>query len=77
MNHSFLEQAKDELEKAVLHYEGRKAGLGEEFAQEVEVAIQKIRDFPDAWPLISKDVRCCLTRRFPYGIVYRIRRGKS
>jgi hypothetical protein len=48
MNYSFLEAARDELEEAVSHDEGQRPGLGEEFAREVELTIQKMLSWPAA-----------------------------
>jgi plasmid stabilization system protein ParE len=73
MNFSFLEAAKEELEEAVRYYEERREGLGNEFAQEITSTITRIQNHPDAWPQLSKIVRCCQTKRFPYGIIYAIR----
>jgi hypothetical protein len=44
--------------------------LGSEFLVEIEQAIQRILDAPDAWERIVKNVHLCQVRRFPYGIVY-------
>ena len=37
-----------------------------------EFIIDTIRSFPTAWTLVAADVRRCLTKRFPYGIIYAI-----
>ena len=73
MNVHYHEEARDELEEATLYYEGQREGLGEEFAQEVERTVQRVLDNPEAWSKLSKTVRCCRTKRFPYGILYTIR----
>jgi plasmid stabilization system protein ParE len=73
VRYSFLEPAKQELEEAIAHFEQQQEDLGAEFALEVNNAIQRIIDFPEAWPSLSATVRCCRTKRFLYGIVYTIR----
>jgi plasmid stabilization system protein ParE len=73
MNYSFLEAAKEELEEAVRYYEEQREGLGSEFAQEITTTITRIQEYPDAWAKISKNARCCRTKRFPYGIIYTVR----
>lgn len=40
------------------------------FETEVKRAIERIRIFPEAYPLISDNTRRCLISRFPYGIIY-------
>jgi len=68
----FAELAKQEAEYAVDYYNQQRQGLGEEFAQENQVAAQHISDFPGVWPLIFAGVRCCLTKRLPYALVYQL-----
>jgi plasmid stabilization system protein ParE len=59
-----------ELDEAIEFYEGRQAGLGQEFAAAVRNAVERIVDSPDAWPQVRPGVRRCLLRRFPYGLLY-------
>jgi cytochrome P450 len=47
-------------------------GLGEDFSLEVNATVQNILSYADAWPIVEDDVRRCLTRRFPYGVLYSI-----
>jgi hypothetical protein len=44
--------------------------LGFEFAKEIYSAVQNILSFPDAWAPLSPKTRRCLTKRFPYGVIY-------
>lgn len=37
-----------------------------------EEAIYRLRDYPNRYPAIDGNIRRCLTRRFPYGILYTI-----
>ncbi len=73
MNIQFLEPARAELLDAVSYYNHQRQGLGVEFADEVRLAIQRIIEYPQAWPLVAKRTRRCRTKRFPYGIIYQIR----
>lgn len=70
MTFSFHPEAGAEFEGAVAYYEERERGLGLDLALEVEAAIQSILAFPEAWPAIDGEIRRCLVRRFPYGILY-------
>jgi plasmid stabilization system protein ParE len=70
MKFRFHEEAEAELLRAVDYYEARAAGLGHDFAVEVYSAIQLILAMPKAWPVLEGEVRRCLARRFPYGILY-------
>ena len=73
MNYYFLEPAKEELEEAIAYYEQQREGLGEQFAEEVSKAIERILNHPQAWSQLSANIRRCRTKRFPYGIVYGVR----
>lgn len=77
MNVEFLEPATRELYEAVVYYDIQRKGLGQEFAKEVEDTIERIKQNPAAWTTISpsKRARRCLTNRFPYGIIYQIRKN--
>ncbi len=70
----FLEMAQIELDEAIEYYNYEMSGLGEEFLAEVLNALDRIGDFPEAWHPCSKRTRRCQTRRFPYGIIYQIRK---
>jgi hypothetical protein len=76
MNFSFLHEAKIELEHAKLHLESEKPGMGDDFANEVEEAIQRVLKFPEASPKLNNRARCCRIHRFKYGIVYQIRKSE-
>lgn len=69
MNCSFHPDARSELDEAVAWYD-RQAGLGLDFACEVQAVIDRIAQWPEAWPILDPPVRRCQTDRFPYGIVY-------
>lgn len=68
-----LSCAERELLDAVDHYNDERPGLGYELAEEVQLALDRIRSFPEAWPLVSPRSRRCVVSRFPYGILYQIR----
>jgi plasmid stabilization system protein ParE len=70
VNVRVLEIAQRELDEAVSYYNGQVAGLGSAFLLEVIAAIERIRQFPDAWHPLGEDVRRCRLRRFPYGLIY-------
>ena len=74
MDVKFLLSAEKEFEAAVSYYNSQSDGLGFEFAAEVKHVIQRIIDYPKAWAKISKRTRRCRTNRFPYGIIYQIRK---
>lgn len=73
MTYSFLPPARQELHAAVDYYEGRRKGLGAEFAAEVHRTILRIQANPTAWKIVIRSARRCRTRRFPYSVIYSIR----
>lgn len=70
MSVRFLEIAQRELDEAVAHYNAESSGLGGAFVLETVAAIERIRRFPLAWHPLGAEVRRCLLRRFPYGLIY-------
>jgi hypothetical protein len=70
----FLEIAKIELDEAIQYYNYQAHGLGEVFLAEALKVLDRIAKFPDAWHACSKRTRRCQTRRFPYGVIYQIRK---
>ena len=76
MKVEFLEPAVQEFYEAIVFYDLQRRGLGQEFAKEVEDAVERIKQNPEAWATVSssKKARRCLTNRFPYGIIYQIRK---
>jgi len=70
MNTIILDPALREFADAVTYYNEESPGLGYEFADEVFRTIERLTEMPDTWPVLSKRTRRCITRRFPYGVVY-------
>ena len=70
MNVRVLEVARQELDEAVSYYNSQVAGLGDAFLLEAVAAIERIRQFPDAWHPLGENLRRCRLRRFPYGLIY-------
>src|SRR4051794_1816657 len=68
-------EAEAEVAEAFLYFERERAGLGIEFVRAVDEAINRILAGPERWPVIRGDIRRCLTHKFKYGVVYRLRAG--
>ena len=73
MKISVLSCAEKEFAETVDYYNEQCPGLGYEFAAEVKNTFERIKSFPEAWPLISSRSRRCITNRFPYGVLYQVR----
>lgn len=76
MNVRILSVAEQEFSDAVSYYNNESPGLGFEFAAEVQATIGRIKNNPDAWTLLSRRTRRCLTNRFPFGIIYELRQDE-
>ena len=57
--------AEADLDDAFVYYEMRRLGLGLEFLTAVEATMARIRRAPRSFPIVYKDVRRALVRRFP------------
>ena len=64
--------AAADLEQAFSWYEERRPGLGAEFLAEIRSAIKQIETHPESSPVVHRDIRRLMLRRFPYGLFYRI-----
>ena len=64
-----------ELDQGRSWYESKRAGLGFEFAAEVDAAIDRIRESPEMYARHTKEYRQALVRRFPFAIYYEFRQG--
>ena len=69
----FSDAAEADLAAAVAYYDRQSPGLGDGFADEVEAAVARIAQFPNAWHKFSPNTRRCRLRRFPYGLLYRVK----
>ena len=72
----FLTPASRDLADAAEYYEKQIPGLGIQFMDEVEAAIDRIMAFPFAWQSLSRRTRRCLLNRFPYGLIYEQRESE-
>jgi len=70
MNPVFHPEAEAELNAAIDWYEERQPGLGLDLAAEVQAAVERAMQLPEAWSELAPGIRRVLTHRFPYGILY-------
>lgn len=70
MSYRFLSPALAELAEAAEFYGERVPGLGADFVDEVDAAINRILQFPEAWSRLSEGFRRCSLRRFPFSLIY-------
>jgi plasmid stabilization system protein ParE len=63
-------EAELDIAEAYAWYEGRRAGLGEEFLSSVDACVESIRRRPEMYIVVHEGYRRSLLRRFPYAVFY-------
>lgn len=66
----FHAEVEDDLKDAARWYDGRRAGLGDDFMEIVEETLEKVVSNPYRYAPLERDVRCVRMKRFPYGIFF-------
>ena len=67
---TFHPEADAEITEAARYYETRSAGLGFSFLIELDASIEQVTANPEAFLLVSHEVRRKPLRRFPYSLLY-------
>jgi plasmid stabilization system protein ParE len=66
-------RAERDIHSAFEWYELQQPGLGEEFLVTLRERLETVRGFPEAFPVIYRDVRRAVVSRFPYVVFYVVR----
>jgi plasmid stabilization system protein ParE len=69
-------QAEAEMIEAAVYYESRQQDLGKRFLAPVQDAVNSIAINPRLCPVVDLDVRRCLTKVFPFGVLFRLSRDE-
>jgi toxin ParE1/3/4 len=72
MKYVFHPEALTEYAESVQYYMEQRVEVAQAFIDAVEDAVYRIRESPTRYIVIDEDVRRCMTRRFPYGILYTV-----
>jgi plasmid stabilization system protein ParE len=77
VTYRFLAAARAEFDAAVDWYDARQSGLGDDFADEVYAAVQRIVANPHAYSRVprvprGREVRTLKVDRFAYLVVYEV-----
>jgi toxin ParE1/3/4 len=70
MRYVFHPEALTEYAEAVQYYLEQRVEVAQAFIDAVEDAVYRIQEFPRRYTLIDEEIRQCITRKFPYGIIY-------
>ena len=66
----FTPAARAEVIGAQDWYEGEAAGLGRNFREAIDALTERLSSNPTQFPIIFKNVRRALVRRFPYALFF-------
>jgi hypothetical protein len=72
ISYRFLTPAEEEMTEAALFYEAASSQLGTDFLDDVQRAIDTLRNYPLAGECITSDLRRTLLHRFPFTLIYAI-----
>ena len=64
--------AAADIDEAFLWYEGQSPGLGHEFLGAAQALMDTVAQYPLRYPVVRRNTRRALLRRFPYAIYFRI-----
>jgi plasmid stabilization system protein ParE len=73
-SYRFLSPAEEEMTEAALFYESRVNGLGSDFLDDVQHAIDRLSEYPHSGELIDSSLRRALLHRFPFSLIYAVER---
>ena len=63
-------EAAEDLRSVCDWYGSQKPGLGLEFLVDVELVFDRLREFPEIYPIGHDNARQAILRRFPYVVYY-------
>lgn len=72
MRYVFHPEALNEYAEAVQYYTEQRVEIAQAFINAIEDTVYRIRESPTRHAEIDEDVRRCMARKFPYGVLYTI-----
>ena len=63
-------EAEEDIKEAYQWYEEQGVRLGDDFLLCIEEGLSKIQRDPKMYPIVYRNIRRILIRRFPFGIFY-------
>lgn len=67
----FHPDAESEMLAAAAYYEEQQPDLGRRFLASIQDSVNRIVLNPHLYPTVDLDVRLCLTKTFPFGVLFR------
>jgi plasmid stabilization system protein ParE len=68
----FRPEVREELNEAYVWYESQQPQLGDDFLDCVDEKINQLCLLPESYPVVYRDIRRAVIKRFPYAVYYRI-----
>jgi plasmid stabilization system protein ParE len=68
----FHPDAESEMIEAAVWYESQQVGLGKRYLVSVQDGLNHIQLNPELYTPVEGDVRRCLIKTFPFGILFRL-----
>jgi toxin ParE1/3/4 len=65
--------AKEEADRAAAFYKEQQLGLEQRFLDNLEEALHRVQQHPLLYRVVAPNIRKCKIKRFPLGIIFRIR----
>jgi plasmid stabilization system protein ParE len=72
----FRRRAREEFDAAGDWYERERPGLGRQFSDEIDNLLGRLVETPSLFPVVHRDIRRAVVRRFPYCVYFRVREGR-
>jgi plasmid stabilization system protein ParE len=76
IRYRFLSVAEEEMTEAAAFYEARTHGLGDDFLDDVQQVIARLRVHPETGVKVADALRSTLLRRFPFNLIYSLEPGE-
>jgi plasmid stabilization system protein ParE len=73
----FTQPARQEFIDAQNWYENESPGLGRRFSAAAEAAVERIAANPLQFPVVYRNIRRALLRRFPYALMFVVESDNS
>ena len=72
IGYRFLDPAEKEMTEASLFYQAATSGLGDDFLDDVQRAVDNLCEHPSLGGAVAPDLRRMLLHRFPFSIIYSV-----
>ena len=64
--------AERDIDAAAIWYENESTGVGKQFLDAVGAALSRVEEDPHNFPVVHRDKRRALLKRFPYALYFRL-----